>query len=181
MTTFLLMRHAQPDFSGLERLNAAGWPVDIAPLASSGEQQVAERLSQILEFGPEVVIASPVTRALHTAALLLAELHIPLKVEFDLYDWLPDLRLQRLTVDELRRRQSEFNSLKGEWPAGETRLWETASSMQHRVLAVLRKYCGYSRVLAVFHQEPIQVLTGASEVGLSALVRLELPSPQPLR
>jgi len=176
MTTFLLMRHAQPDFSGLERLNAAGWPVDIAPLAPVGERQVADQVNKIVEFDPQIVIASPVTRALHTAALLLTELHVPLKVEFDLYDWLPDIGLQRLTMDELRARQSEFNSLKGEWPVGETRLWESASSMRQRVLAVLGKYLGYSRVLAVCHQEPIRVVTGASEVGLAAIVRLELPS-----
>ena len=137
MTTFLLMRHAQPDFSGLEKLNAAGWPVDTAPLAPSGEQQVTEKVKQLLEFGPEVIIASPVTRALHTAALLLNDLHVPLKVEFDLYDWLPDLGYRRLTMDELRARQSDYNSLKGEWPAGETRPWETASSMRRRVLAGL--------------------------------------------
>ncbi len=175
MTTFLLMRHAQPDFSGLERLSAAGWPVDIAPLAPLGERQVADQVNEIVEFGPQIIVASPVTRALHTAALLLAELHIPLKVEFDLYDWLPDIRLQRLTMDELRARQSEFNSLRGEWPHGETRLWETASSMRQRVLDVLGRYRGYSRVLAVCHQEPIRAVTGAAEVGLAALVRLELP------
>jgi broad specificity phosphatase PhoE len=177
MTTFPLMRHAQPDFSGLERLGVAGWPVDIAPLTPSGEQQVMGQVSQIIEFGPEAIIASPVTRALHTASLLLTELHIPFKVEFDLYDWLPDLRCQRLTMDELRARQSEYNSLKCEWPVGETRLWETASSMRLRVLAVLGKYYGYSRVLAVCHQEPIRVITGANELGLATLVRLELPSP----
>jgi len=176
MTVFILMRHAQPDFSGLERLDAAGWPVDTAPLAPSGEQQVIGQMSKIIEFNPEVIVASPLARAMHTAALVLGELHVPFKVEFDLYDWLPDIQYHRLTMDELRSRQSEFNSLKGEWPAGETRPWETASSMRRRVMDVLRKYHAYGRALAVFHQEPIRVVSGASEVGLAALVRFELPS-----
>jgi len=176
MTTFLLMRHAQPDFSALERLNSAGWPVDIAPLATSGEQQVIGQMSKIIEFNPEVIVASPLTRALHTAALVLAKIDVPFKVEFDLYDWLPDIQYKRLTMDELRARQNEYNSLKGEWPAGETRPWETVSGMRRRVTDVLRKYEAYSRVLAVFHQEPIRVVSGAGEVGLAALVRFELPA-----
>lgn len=176
MTSFLLMRHAQPDFTGLERLKAAGWPVDIAPLDPSGEQQVIGQMKQIAEFSPEIIISSPLTRALQTAVLVLVELRLPFRVEFDLRDWMPDLRYHRLTMDELRARQSEFNGLKGEWPEGETRPWETASNMHQRVSAVLGRYLNHRRVMAVSHQRPIQAVTGASAVELAGLRYLELQS-----
>lgn len=177
MTAFLLMRHGQPDFSGLHSLGVEGWPVDIAPLDSSGEQQVLGRIPQIMEFGPEVIVSSPLTRALHTASVVLSRVPSPLRVEFQMYDWLPDLHFQRLTMDELRARSSEFNRLKGEWPPGETRSWETSSMMRSRVLSVLGKYTHYKRVLAVFHQEPIRSVTGQNDVGLAAIVPFDLPSP----
>jgi broad specificity phosphatase PhoE len=177
MTAFLFMRHGQPDFSGFERLNLTGWPVDIAPLSASGEQEVIKQIPQILEFDPELIVVSPVTRALHTAALLLSEMHTPFRVEFDLRDWLPDLRFQRLSMDELRSRTSEFNSLGGEWPVGENRSWEPASMVRSRVLAVLNRYLRYSRVLAVCHQEPIRSVTGSGDMGFAALVPFELVSP----
>ena len=174
MAAFLLMRHGQPDFSGLRALGVDGWPVDLAPLDSSGEKQVIDRIHQITDFAPELIISSPVTRTLHTAAVVLSRVHVPLRVEFQLYDWLPDLGLQRLTMSELRARSSEFNSLKGEWPSGETRSWETYSMMRIRVLSVLGKYRDYQRVLVVSHQEPIRSVTGKNEVGLAELLAFDL-------
>lgn len=178
MTNFLFIRHGQPDFAGLHQLDVSGWPVDIAPLDPSGEQQVMDQIPKIIEFNPEIIISSPVTRALHTAVVIVSRLYTPLKVEFPLYDWLPDLRFQRLTMDELRLRSAEFNSLNGEWPLGETRLWETASMMRKRVISVLGKYKGFKRVLVVCHQEPIHSITGQKEVGLATMVPFNLVSPQ---
>ncbi len=177
MTAFLLMRHGQPDFSGLHALGVEGWPVDIAPLDPSGEKQVLDRIPQIMDFAPEVIVSSPLTRALHTATVVFSRVHLPLRVEFQLYDWLPDLGFKRLTMDELRARSSEFNSLKGEWPPGETRSWETSSIMRSRVLSVLSRYTQYKHVLAVFHQEPIRSVTGQNDVGLAAIVPFDLASP----
>jgi broad specificity phosphatase PhoE len=171
------VRHAQPDFTGLHQLDVSGWPVDIAPLDPSGEQQVMDQIPNILEFNPEIIISSPVTRALHTA-IIVARLNIPLKVEFPLYDWLPDLRFQRLTIDELRSRSGEFNRYSGEWPLGEKRLWETVSMMRKRITSVLDKYKELKRVLVVCHQEPIHSVTGQKEVGLATLVPFNLVSPQ---
>jgi broad specificity phosphatase PhoE len=175
MTAFLLMRHGEPDFSGLHALSVSGWPVDIGPLSASGERQVVEQIPQIEEFAPEVIVSSPVTRALHTAAVILSQVHVPFKVAFPLYDWLPDLRFQRLTMDQLRERSFEYNSLQGEWPQGDVRPWETTSMMRSRVLSVLEKYTQYRRVLVVSHQEPIRCVTGKSGVGLAELVSFDFP------
>ncbi len=175
MTSFLLMRHGQPDFSGLnEKWNARGWPADLAPLAASGEEQVLKQLDRIASFAPEIVVASPVTRALHTALLVLPRVDVPCKVEFDLHDWVPDLALQRISLEELQKRAAEFDQLHGEWPPGETRPWETNSAMRKRVLGVLNRYLGYQRVLAVYHREPIRVIAGPVDVGMADLVPFEL-------
>ncbi len=174
MTSFLLMRHGQPDFSGLEKWNARGWPADLAPLAATGEEQVARQLDRIAGFDPQIVLASPVTRALQTALLVLQRVRVACKVEFDLHDWVPDLALQRISLEDLQKRQSEFDRLHGEWPAGETRPWETNSAMRARVIGVLNRYLGYQRVLVVYHREPIRVLVGPVDVGMADVVPHEL-------
>ena len=173
MTSFLLMRHAQPDFSGVNGWALPGWPVDLAPLAPAGEHQVKAQIPTILKFDPEVVITSPVTRALHTALLMSSDLRVPLKVEFDLHEWFPDVRLQRLNWEQLLERQAEFETLKGEWPSGESRPWETATSMRERLLAVLRRYISFRRVLVISHQEPIRAISQVNEVGHASLIRFE--------
>ncbi len=145
----------------------------MAPLDPSGERQVIDRVPQIKDFAPEVIVSSPVTRTLHTAAVVLSQVRVPLRVEFQLYDWLPDLRLQRLTMEELRARSSDFNNLKGEWPPGETRSWETYSMMRTRLLSVFSKYIDYQRVLVICHQEPIRSVTGKNTVGMAELVAFD--------
>ena len=174
MTFFLLMRHGQPDFSGLDKWNARGWPADIAPLAAAGEEQVRRQFDRIAEFAPEIIVSSPVTRSLHTALLVLPRVNVPCKVEFDLHDWVADLSLQRLTLEEMQRRGSEFDSRHGEWPPGETRPWETNSAMRARVLGVLSRYLTYRRVLAVFHNAPIRAVAAVADVGMAEIVPFEL-------
>ncbi len=174
MTSFLLMRHGQPDFSGLEKWNARGWPADLAPLAAAGEEQVLKQLDRTADFAPEVVVASPVTRALQTALLVLQRVNVPCKVEFDLHDWVPDRALLRISLEELQKRQAEFDACHGEWPSGEMRPWETNSAMRARVLGVLDRYLAYRRVLAVFHNAPIRSVTNAPDVGMAELVPFEL-------
>ncbi len=174
MTSFLLMRHGQPDFSGLEKWNARGWPADLAPLAALGEEQVSRQLDRIADFGPEIIVASPITRALQTAMLVLPRAAVPCKVEFDLHDWVADLSLQRITLEELQKRQYEFDACHGEWPPGETRSWETFSAMRSRVLGVLNRYRDHRRVLAVFHNAPIRSVTDVRDVGMAELVPFEL-------
>jgi broad specificity phosphatase PhoE len=167
------MRHAQPDFSGVNRWAPPGWPVDLAPLAPTGEDQVKAQIPTVLKFDPEVVITSPVTRALHTALCMSSDLRVPLKVEFDLREWFPDVRLKRLSWEQLLERQEEFETLKGEWPLGETRPWETVTSMRERLLSVFRRYTSFRRVVANSHQEPIRAIAEVNEVGHASLTRLE--------
>lgn len=170
MTFFLLMRHAEPDYSEPNKWNAPGWGADLAPLTEIGEQQVLQQCDKVREFNPEIVISSPATRALHSALVLHSRLMVPFKVEFDLHEWVPDRSFQWRTLEDVQRYQAEFYRFNGEWPEGETRPWETLSSLRSRSLAVFRKYSGWERVLAVCHGELIKAVTGVQKVEHAGLV-----------
>ena len=173
MTTFLLMRHGAPDFSGPDKWTGRGG--DLAPLTAAGEEQVVRQLGRIREFDPEIVISSPMTRALQCALILRAGLSCPFKVEFDLHEWVPDRSFQWRGIEDVKRLQAEFYRLNGEWPPGETRPWEPQSSVRSRGLTVFRKYLGHKRVLAVCHGQIIKSVTSLDkEVDFASLVPLEL-------
>ena len=174
MTSFLLMRHADPDYSGPRKWNAPGWGADLAPLTDLGEYQVIQQLPKIQDFNPELVISSPATRALHSALVIRPALQAPFKVEFDLHEWVPDQSFQWKTLNDVETLQADFYRLNGEWPDGETRPWETLSSMRKRSLSVFRKYFNYKRVLVIYHGELINSVTGKRPVAYAGLVPLEL-------
>ena len=175
MTKFLLMRHGHPDYSGPKRWGTLGWGSDLAPLSDMGVQQVAAQLASIKDFNPEIVLSSPMTRAVQTALVLRQGLQVPFKVEFDLHEWVPDKTFQWRTLSEIEALQADYERCKGVYPPGETKLWETTESVRLRVLAVLRKYDRYSRVLAVCHGQAIKAVCGTDEkLELAGVRALEL-------
>jgi broad specificity phosphatase PhoE len=170
MTDFLLMRHGQPDYSGPRKWNTLGWGADLAPLTDLGEKQVLDQIGEIRKFYPNIVIASPATRAIHSALVLRQELHLPFKVEFDLHEWVPDLSFQWTTLAEVEKLWAEYRQCDGKWPPGETRPWEQIESVRTRVTGVLHQYLDHERVLVVCHGEVINALTGVKKVDLAGLL-----------
>ena len=61
MTSFLLMRHAEPDYSYPSKWNTLGWGADLAPLTEKGEEQVLSQVNAINESAPEIVLSFPTT------------------------------------------------------------------------------------------------------------------------
>jgi uncharacterized phosphatase len=110
--------------------------------------------------GAEIIPSSPTTRALQSAALLSRALDVPISVEFDLHEWIPDLtwRYDQEAVADAAYR--EMMDLSGEWPAGETRNWEPLSKVRERVTAVLGRYTHLRRLIVVMGNVAIYSLTG---------------------
>ena len=61
------------------------------------------------------------TRALQTAAIIAAGSGVPLSVEFDLREWVPDIGYG--WVGGPYTQHEEMLAAGGEWPPGETRCW----------------------------------------------------------
>ncbi len=169
MTSFLLMRHGEPDYSGPRKWDTPGWGADLAPLSELGEQQVRQQLSRIRQFDPDVVVTSPATRAIHSALVLRQELMTPFRVEFDLHEWVPDMTFQWRTLSEVEKLQLEYKKLEGEWPPGEKRPWERMQSVRSRAIGVFHKYISYGRVLVVCHGQLINAVTGNDQIELAGL------------
>ena len=161
MTTFHLIRHGEPDWSlaagGNLKDVGDGWAVHVVPLTQTGIRQIAEASEPLEAEDYQLVISSPMTRALQSANVISRILDLDLRVEFDLHEWVcawrPSLELVDKTV-------AEMLSLGGEWPSGETRDWEPLSSVRARVGRALDRYRTFERVVVVCHETVIFSLTG---------------------
>jgi len=152
MTTFFLVRHAEADYSGPMKWGVKGWGGDIAPLTSKGIEQVKDSGAGLAEFKPDIILCSSMSRAIQTILILKEYMgDVPVKVEFDLHEWIPDRTFQWQTLEEVLAIEDEMQESGCEWPDGKERNWESFSMVRNRVFDVLKKYTGYDRVLVLCH------------------------------
>ena len=173
MTTFHLIRHGEPDWSlaagGDLKGAVVGWAAHIVPLTGTGILQIEKAADALEAKDYHLVISSPMTRSLQSAAIICRRLGLPLRVEFDLHEWICGWRDSLELVSET---VAEMLELEGEWPPGETRDWEPLSSVRERVGRVLERHRSFQRVIVVCHETVIFSLTG-KWVGHAESVTLE--------
>jgi len=160
MTTFYLVRHAEPNWQLKEDRNLQGALRDYVPLTDRGIQQ-AESITIKTPFltDCEMIISSPFTRSLQTAAIMNRNLGLPIHVESDLHEWVPD-NFQVNAVEELLELTKDYYFHNGIVPTGENKLWETKESVCKRARNVFGKYLDKARVIVVCHGMLISILMG---------------------
>jgi broad specificity phosphatase PhoE len=175
---FYLMRHADTDWTLVNERHLVGAANDLAPLTDLGVKQVEAAVAQVRPLGIRLILTSPMTRALQTAALLSRALDVPLAVEFDLHEWVPDLTFSWTTPEEVLALLENMRRHGGEWPCRESRpAWEPMSAVRQRSLGVLTRYATATYPIGVVtHGGVIESLTGRT-VGLTEILTYDLPSP----
>ena len=169
MAPVYLMRHGEADY---QPIRERGWPgaaADLAPLSRLGVEQARQAAEELAGAGATALVASPMTRALQTAAILAGRLSLPLTVQFDLREWLPDSTFSWRSTEEVRAAAGDFDAHDGEWPEGRPRSWEPLSQLRARCTAALRgavgELPGHATVIVVAHQMVIWSLTGDRDTG----------------
>lgn len=88
MTTFYLIRHGETMWSlADERRHKVGLR-DFVPLTENGCSQIEHLVGSLKSFDGELIVSSPMTRALQSAAILCRHLNLPINVEYDLHEWI---------------------------------------------------------------------------------------------
>ena len=108
----------------------------------------------------DLIICSPYTRALQTAAILSKELQIDIAVETDLHEWVANKNYiyEDDTVAEKSYISYEVND--GIYPDGKEETWESSDIMKCRVIRTLEKYKHYKKVIVACHRMMIQATAG---------------------
>ena len=132
MTTFLLIRHGEPDWrlaaGGDLKGAAVGWAAHIVPLTETGIHQIEKASDDLEAENYQLVISSPMTRALQSGRH-----HQPQASEFR---FASNSICTNGSADGAihwswsAKQWPKCSSPTGEWPPGEARDWNPLSSVR---------------------------------------------------
>lgn len=160
MTTFYLIRHGDPQYEMGEERRLIGGFRELVPLTEKGIAQVQARVEDFRPLNADLILSSPITRALQTAAILARPLDLHTDVQFDLHEWMPDMTFNYDSASVIFAAYDDMVKNDGEWPPGETRNWEPLSAVRQRVTAVLNQYTHHDTIIVTCHAAVIMALTG---------------------
>ncbi len=161
-----LVRHGEPSYTPCTVRKLKGQGRDLAALNEEGIKQILDiTVPKLKGCDAEVILSSPYTRSLQTAAILASQTGLVTKVVHDLHEWLPDMTFNYGSYKELVAIYADFYDNKGIVPSEEHRtpftLWEPLEAFRHRVLqALLTASETYSSCIVTAHGMVIQSLTG---------------------
>lgn len=160
----MFVRHGEADFGVVDQRGYIGMGRQFAPLTELGKEQANKVAGNFMLSHSEIIVSSPYTRALQTAAVIARKTGLEINVETDLHEFVPDKTYQASGAEE-EIFLAEFIKNHGEHN-GEKR-WETISEMISRTQTVLNRYVdkGYKKIFIVTHCRVIQRYTGTSVIG----------------
>jgi broad specificity phosphatase PhoE len=146
----VVIRHGEKNNDPCQERGFIGQGLEFNPLTENGVKQAESAALDDLLKDAQIIVSSPYTRCMQTAAIISRIRDIPLAVEIDLHEWIPDLTFQNKWED-IKEQGQDFSLHKGRYPDGETRLWESIEMMEKRLLGMLNKYTGYEKIIIVTH------------------------------
>ena len=146
----IAVRHGERDYAPCYERGFIGLGLELAPLTELGSNLAKEAANDPRLSGSQIIVSSPYTRCMQTAAIISRIINVPLTVEVDLHEWLPDINFLN-KPGEGKELGADFNNCKGRWPEGETRRWETIDMMSERLIKTLEKYLNYNKIIIVIH------------------------------
>lgn len=159
MTNFIFIRHGEPDYSFLKDINGSiAIMSNFAPLSLNGEIQAKIVAKSEALKDSEVLVSSPYTRTMQTSSIISNEVNLPINVEVDLHEWIPDFSYK---YSDRKVMLENYNKAVYDSKTGIIRSneYESFESVKLRTLKVIRKYLNYKKVLVVAHQGVIYSLT----------------------
>jgi len=169
----IFIRHGEPDYSHVAKRGFVGLGLNLAHLSKEGEAQATAAAEDARLDGARLILASPYARALHTAAIISRRRNLPIEVELDLHEWLPDLTFTYKTDEEVVRAGKMLLANKGICPPDSLLKYEELESVFTRANAVLQKYQEYGKIIVVAHAILIRQFAFASKIPYCGISEVE--------
>lgn len=151
MTKIIFVRHGEPDYLKVSQRKFIGHGRDLADLTEIGKEQARIASNNKLLDGAEIIISSPYTRALQTAAIISKARQLDLEIEIDIHEWLPDLTYTFDSDEKAINASLGCEQHKGMCPEHIVKKWETLEHLFKRANNSLKRYLGYKKVIVVSH------------------------------
>lgn len=175
MTSIFLIRHGEPDWDGSRRRGLVARDTEFTPLTEAGERQILELAEDPRLAEAELIVSSPYTRSLQSAALLAGRLGLRVRVEYGLHEWHYH-RDPGMHIGVVKHAETwdAILAMNGDYPPPADREWESPAEIRARALAALRKYAGRRCILAVVHAGVIYSLVGKPDARFGEVVPFSL-------
>lgn len=173
MTKLILIRHGEPDYSFVTERGFKGHGRDLAQLTPEGIGQAKAAAKDHRLDGAQLIVASPYTRALQTAAIISKERELDINIELDLHEWLPDLEFNYISDAEVIVAAKECSACKGEYIEEDKKNWEKLSVVSNRAFKSLEKYLNYDKIIVVAHGIVIRQFQFHVEVPYCGIIEVD--------
>jgi broad specificity phosphatase PhoE len=161
-THFIFVRHGEPRYDEVHHQWKQSVGYNFGRLSENGEAQAEEVAKKELFKGADLIVSSPYTRALQTAATISRVTGIKLTVENDLHEWNPDVN--EVFDYEANQAFEEYLKNKGVHHVMDKYRWESYEDIKSRVELALLKYKDYKKVIVVCHGIVISAITRFDDV-----------------
>lgn len=151
MAKLILIRHGEPDYSLVTERGFKGHGRDLANLTPKGIEQAKTVAKDERLKGASLIVSSPYTRALQTAAIISKETNLDINIELDIHEWLPDLTFNYASDDKAIIACQECTVCKGDYADEDPKSWEKLSAVANRAFKSLEKYLCYDKIIVVSH------------------------------
>ena len=173
MALFYLVRHGEPDYDAVTEIGFYGFGRSFAPLSECGVAQAEKTAEDVRLLDADLIICSPYTRALQTAAIISRKTNKRIVVEPELHEWLIDKTNSITSSEEVAMLGKEFQECKGVYPEGCETKWESLASLRARMKRVAEKYADYNKVIIVGHGMAFRTLKYIENIAPGEIVECE--------
>ena len=163
-----MIRHGKADYSYCDSHNFIGHGNDLAPLSENNISDVVNMSKDKRLKEASIIVSSPYTRALQTAAIISKETGLDIKIEPDLREWEPDTSYM-YNVKEMKEYYKEYMNKDGIHINGSEK-WESKQHLKERIQSVIDKYNKYDCVIFVFHQLAIKSVVNVEKVKTAEII-----------
>ena len=178
MALFYLIRHGEPNYDAVAKLGFYGFGRSFAPLSENGLKQAEEAAGDSRLLDADMIICSPYTRALQTAAIISRKIDKEIIVEPELHEWIVDKTNSITSSEEVATLGKEFQDYKGVYPEGQEMRWESLASLRERIKRVADKYADYGKVIIVGHGMAFRVLKYIENIAPGEIVECKYEKGQ---
>ncbi|MBZ9623838.1 histidine phosphatase family protein [Clostridium sp. FP2] len=173
MTKLILIRHGEPDYSLVKERNFKGHGIDLAQLTPKGIEQARNVAKDKRLQGASLIVSSPYTRALETAAIISKERSLDISIEIDIHEWVPDLGFNNVSDEEVKIASEECICCKGEYTDEDKKSWEKLSVVASRAFKGLEKYLIYEKIIVVTHGVVMRQFKYHNEIPYCGIIEVD--------
>lgn len=147
----VMIRHGEQDYTLTESRGWRGPARELAPLTQRGIAQAEAVAKDPRLQGCQLIISSPYTRALQTAAIIAHHVGLPIEVAFGMHEWLVDTKYQNRDITDAIAAAQEASLFKGVRSPEAKLHWEGYDQVAQRAAEALMPYLKYEKVIVVSH------------------------------